>query len=61
VEHDAIANLIENEKEWRRFMIEKMERIEERLTDHIAWQLVFRIAGATVFAIFIAWIEFNKN
>jgi hypothetical protein len=55
-----VEALIENEREWRRFVVEKIGTIEERLAVHMAWQLVFRIAGTSAFALIVAYVEFKK-
>ena len=55
-----IESLIENEREWRRYVVEKVSGIEAKLSDHMAWQLVFRVVGGALFALVIAWIEFKK-
>jgi len=55
-----VSALIENEKEWRRHVVQKIDVIENRLSDHMAWQLVFRVIGASLFAILIALIELKK-
>jgi hypothetical protein len=56
--------LLDNEREWRRFLIRKVESIESEFT-HTAreiaaikvWNIVFRIIGASVFTIVLIWIE----
>jgi hypothetical protein len=51
------------EREWRRYLVEKVDGIEEKLSVNMAWTLVFRVVGgglvATGFAMLVAYIEFR--
>lgn len=61
---DITEDLLDNEREWRRFLIKKVESIEAEFT-HISkeiammkvWNLMFRLVGGGIFAILLIWIE----
>lgn len=55
------ADLLVNEREWRLYLIDKIDKIEDRLTQHMAWVLVFRILGTSFFAILLVWMEYKLN
>lgn len=63
MDEKRVTDLIENEKEWRRFVVERVNEIEKSLSNHMAWNLVFRIVGGSAFTIafgvLIAWVEFK--
>lgn len=61
MDRKSVDSLIDNEREWRIFLIEKIDRIEEKLTNHMAWNLVFRVLGSSVFAITLVWVEYKLN
>lgn len=59
-----LDNLLENEREWRRYVIERIERMAEdnhEISNQIAgikvWSMVFRISGSALFAVLCIWIE----
>jgi len=45
--------LLENEREWRRHVVEQLERIKETQATMHAWNLVFRLAGGALFTILL--------
>lgn len=57
-------NLLDNEREWRRFLIKQVGKIEEDF-NYVAkeierikvWNLVFRMIGGAVFALILIWVE----
>jgi hypothetical protein len=51
--------LLDNDKEWRSFMINKIESIHVELTALKSWSLVFRLAGSAAFAILLVWLEYR--
>lgn len=58
--------LIENEREWRKFLITQLESLNEkaqqqnrRLSHLEMWSLVFRLAGAAAVTFLWIWIEVN--
>ena len=60
----TINALIDNEKEWRRHIVMKMEesakneaRVWAELHSMKGWNLVFRLAGTTVFAVILALLQ----
>lgn len=60
MDEKTIEALIDNEKEWRRFIVNELEVItviQERISKIEAWNLVFRIIGAVMFALLLAMIE----
>lgn len=54
---DHFKMLLDNDKEWRSFMINKIESIHSELTALKSWSLVFRLAGSAAFAILLIWLE----
>lgn len=56
-----IERLINSDREWRAFLIEKINKIEDRLSTHMAWNLVFRVVGSSLFAIALVWFEYRFN
>lgn len=59
-----LDTLLENEREWRRYVIERVERMSSDTSElgrQIAaikvWSLVFRIAGSAIFAVLCIWIQ----
>lgn len=58
---ESLENLIENEREWRRYMIENIEGMKSEISAIKAWNLVFRLVGGFLvtggFAIVIVILE----
>jgi hypothetical protein len=54
---DHFKMLIENDKEWRGYMIQKIEALHQELSVLKAWSLAFRLFGSAAFAILLIWVE----
>lgn len=61
---DYTESLLDNEREWRRFIIKKMMKIEDEfsyisheITRIKTWNTVYRLLGGGIFAILLIWIE----
>ena len=59
-----LDNLLENEREWHRYMIERIEKMSEKsqeIGNQIAaikvWSMVFRLTGSAMFALLLIWIQ----
>lgn len=57
-------HLLENDREWRRYLVEKIETLiidhantSDRLSRVEVWNHVFRIVGAGIFALLLVWVE----
>lgn len=53
--------LLENEREWRRYIVEKLERIDRKLATQSEWTFAFRLVGASLFAIALVYMEYRLN
>lgn len=65
---DNIDSLLDNEREWRRYLMTQMGEIKNEFAhtaNEIAaikvWNLVFRLVGGAIFAILLLWIETKFN
>lgn len=59
---EGIQNaLLENDREWRRYMIEKIEELHKEMMMLKAWSLVFRLAGTAAFTILLVLFETNRH
>jgi len=56
---EKLEALIANEKEWRRVLFQKVEKIEKEVQGLIVWSLIFRAGGATLIGLLFAYFE-NK-
>lgn len=63
-DYELHDELLDNEREWRRFLIKKVVAIESdfsAISRDIAmmkvWNLVFRLIGGGLFAMFLLWVE----
>ena len=59
-----LDNLLENEREWRRYVIERIEKmssenieIGKQIAAIKVWSMVFRLSGSALFAVLCIWIE----
>lgn len=46
-----------NEREWRQYLVAKVDAIHEAQAEIIAWNLVFRVVGGALFALLLVLIE----
>lgn len=46
--------LMENDREWRKYMIEKLDSLSTEVSEMKAWNLTFRVLGSAVFSIALA-------
>lgn len=53
--------LLENEREWRRYIVEKLERIESKLASQSEWTFAFRLVSGALFAILLVYMEYRLN
>lgn len=63
-----LDSLLDNEREWRRYLMNQMGQIQEEFkhtANEIAaikvWNLIFRLVGGAAFAIILIWIETKIN
>jgi hypothetical protein len=49
--------LLDNEREWRRYIIERLEEQRRELTHIKVWSTVFRIAGGVLLSLLYVWID----
>lgn len=61
MEEHRLRELIENEKEWRRYIVEQMESMKTDVSGLKTWSLVFRLAGVGAFTFLWIWIEHKLN
>lgn len=57
-------DILDNEREWRRYIIRRLDGIasaqyqtSRQIGEMKVWNVVFRLAGAGLFAIVLLWIE----
>lgn len=53
--------LLDNEREWRRYAIEKLDSLDRRVFMIEAWNLVFRLSGTAVMALMYIIFEWKLN
>ncbi len=65
---DKLESLLENEREWRRFVITRIERMSDEnveIVQQIAaikvWSIIFRVAGSALFAVLCIWMDSKLN
>lgn len=60
-ERKDIESVINSEREWRIYIVQKLEKLEDRLASNHAWNLVYRVVGSSLifaaFTILVVWIE----
>lgn len=47
----------QSEREWREYLVRRIDKIDERLSSHMAWNLLFRVAGSSAFALLLLLFE----
>lgn len=52
-----LEKLLDNEREWRRYLIERVEEHRKDLTHIKIWNTVFRIAGGILLSLFYVWVD----
>jgi hypothetical protein len=57
VEEHRLRELIENEREWRRYIVEQIESMKHDVGMLKAWGLAFRLAGVGAVTFLWIWIE----
>lgn len=65
---DDLESLLDNEREWRRYLIDQVAEIKGEFTQvskEIAaikvWNMVFRIVGGGFFGLMLVWFEYKLN
>lgn len=57
--------IIENEREWRRYVVAQIEGMRKDIASMREWTLVFRLGGglfvSIVLTLFYMWIEMRLN
>lgn len=57
--------LMENDREWRRFMIDRVEKLGERMTSTEKWNFLFQVVGSAFFSVAMlllaVWVEWKIN
>lgn len=61
MDEKQLESLLENEKEWRRYIVEQLENMRTDVHSLRAWSLVFRLAGTAAFTVLFIWIEAKLN
>lgn len=61
MDDDRFKLILENEREWRAYVIDKIDKIESKLSEHMSYNLVFRIIGSSLFALILIWMEYKLN
>lgn len=61
-----LESLLDNEREWRRYLITEVGEIKGSIKEHAreisaikVWSTVFRILTGAVFAVALVWIEYK--
>jgi hypothetical protein len=54
---DDLNQLLNNEREWRKYMIERMEEYRREIAHIKAWNLVFRMAGGAILSLLYLWVD----
>lgn len=54
---NSLEKLLDNEREWRRYIIERIEEQRKDLTHIKIWSTVFRIAGGVVLSLLYVWVD----
>lgn len=61
MDEQSVTSLIENEKEWRRYIVEQLEDMRTDVGLLKMWSLVFRLVGTGAFTFLWLWIEVKLN
>jgi len=52
-----IEDILDNEREWRRIIFTKVDKIENEVRGLIIWGYIFRAGGALLVGLLYAYIE----
>lgn len=52
-----LDKLLDNEREWRRYMIAAIEEHRKEITQIKIWSYVFRITGGILLSLLYIWID----
>ncbi len=52
-----VERIIENEREWRRYMVTHIEEMKKDIAHVKVWSTVFRVLGGVVLSIFYVWVD----
>jgi hypothetical protein len=52
-----LDQLLDNEREWRRYMIERIEEHRKEITHIKVWSMVFRLVGGALLSLLYIWVD----